>query len=110
VNRGIKQQWLDALRSGDYKQGQGSLRPTPDTYCCLGVLCDLHAKETGNTWDGKGYCTQVLEVPDEVVIWAGLNWCDPRVEFKDKGASLSTLNDDQHLCFREIADVIERSL
>lgn len=34
----IKQKWLDALRSGEYKQGKGRLRDGNGAYCCLGVL------------------------------------------------------------------------
>lgn len=37
--------WIEALRSGKYKQGKGQLKQD-DRYCCLGVLqeitnCDL---------------------------------------------------------------------
>lgn len=32
--------WVAALRSGKYKQGKDRLR-TGDSFCCLGVLCDL---------------------------------------------------------------------
>lgn len=42
----VKDQWLKALRSGDYKQGRRMLRSGKDEYCCLGVLCDLHSKDT----------------------------------------------------------------
>jgi hypothetical protein len=37
----LKQQWVTALRSGKYKQGEGALRDQNDQHCCLGVLCDL---------------------------------------------------------------------
>lgn len=37
----LKQKWLDALRSGKYKQGKGLLRDRNDCFCCLGVLCDV---------------------------------------------------------------------
>jgi hypothetical protein len=56
VNAEVKQQWVDALRSGEYEQTKGRLRRgnpldpedlddgyTPG-YCCLGVLCDLAVK------------------------------------------------------------------
>jgi len=36
----IKQMWVDALRSGDFKQGQGQLLEN-HYYCCLGVLCEI---------------------------------------------------------------------
>jgi hypothetical protein len=36
----LKQKWVDALRSGEYRQSKCGLR-TPDGFCCLGVLCDI---------------------------------------------------------------------
>ena len=44
------QKWVDALRSGEYKQTRGALRGDDEgnepKFCCLGVACDLYAKET----------------------------------------------------------------
>lgn len=36
----LKQRWVDALRSGDYQQGQSYLANN-GSYCCLGVLCEV---------------------------------------------------------------------
>ena len=44
-----KELWIEALRSGQYKQGRCRLRRQSDPYfgahdsnwCCLGVLCDV---------------------------------------------------------------------
>lgn len=39
-----QRKWIDALRSGKYKQGKSNLaRRAGDTieYCCLGVLCEI---------------------------------------------------------------------
>lgn len=33
--------WIAALRSGNYKQGTQYLRRVDDTYCCLGVACEI---------------------------------------------------------------------
>ena len=41
MNAEIKARWLEALRSGKYQQGRYVLRTADNTYCCLGVLCDL---------------------------------------------------------------------
>jgi hypothetical protein len=41
VNKDIKTKWLEALRSGEYKQGQGALQTSDKTFCCLGVLCEV---------------------------------------------------------------------
>ena len=42
----VKAAWLEALRSGQYTQGEGALR-AGDRYCCLGVLCDVYRKDVG---------------------------------------------------------------
>lgn len=42
MNPELKAQWLAALRSGKYEQGQGMLRqPIDGTFCATGVLADL---------------------------------------------------------------------
>lgn len=40
IPKEIRQKWIDALRSGDFKQTSGALRDR-NKYCCLGVLCEL---------------------------------------------------------------------
>jgi hypothetical protein len=45
------QTWITALTSGKYQQGQRRLRPTNDTYCCLGVVCDLFNTSGANVID-----------------------------------------------------------
>lgn len=42
MNKEIKDRWIAALRSGDYKQGKDQLRNFDNRFCCLGVLCDLN--------------------------------------------------------------------
>jgi hypothetical protein len=46
-----KSHWVAALRSGDYKQGTKVLRTVADSYCCLGVLCNL---VDPNGWERSG--------------------------------------------------------
>ena len=49
----LKAKWVEALRSGEYEQGEGALKKG-NSYCCLGVLCSLAEREiTGeNRIDG----------------------------------------------------------
>jgi hypothetical protein len=50
MDQEIKQQWVDALRSGEYSQGRYWLRHgnrENSNHCCLGVLCDLY---DGQLW------------------------------------------------------------
>lgn len=37
----LKAKWVEALRSGKYKQGKDKLRTIDDRFCCLGTLCDV---------------------------------------------------------------------
>ena len=76
----IKEKWVRALRSGEYKQAEQSLRReiTPGTmgYCCLGVLTDLYCKATKTEipdFDRMAF------LPREVVEWADLDSQDPAV-------------------------------
>src|SRR5688572_29009191 len=53
MKKRIKKLWIEALKSGEYSQGKGRLRRQDscfdtdsivDSYCCLGVLCDVLEK------------------------------------------------------------------
>jgi hypothetical protein len=94
----VKKKWLEALRSGDYKQAQGVLGTVskktnePIAYCCLGVLCDIFRRTKANVeklkWEpqtvydfaknkdiltGKNMFAQYEDVPaTTVAIWSGL--------------------------------------
>lgn len=37
----VKQLWVKELRSGKYGQAIGRLKGKGNTYCCLGVLCEI---------------------------------------------------------------------
>src|SRR3954466_4218538 len=45
----VKEKWVAALRSGEYKQGRSYLHSQnpdgEDRFCCLGVLCELAVQE-----------------------------------------------------------------
>lgn len=121
----IRDQWIAALLSGNYKQTQAQLRSVanPDCYCCLGVLTDLYLKDTHQDWmlqagvdeenpDQKHYLchNHYLDIPPEVVEWAGMYERDPVVIYDDHGWGLMGLNDDVGLSFAEIADIIDEQL
>lgn len=117
----IKQRWVSALRSGSYHQGRNFLRREND-YCCLGVLCDLHAQSYSQDWTLYGQLTttqdstplQVFEydgfdsvLPEQVVEWSGLDAQDPIVAHDEGLTSITKLNDLKGLSFEQIADLIE---
>lgn len=125
MNAQIKEAWLTALRSGAYKQGRGQLH-VEDTFCCLGVLCDLHAKDGLGQWIDDGdamykYIGDMQLPPIQVMRWAELPSVNPSID----GTALTNLNDgiegydddaecdvilEEPLSFAEIADLIERYL
>lgn len=113
MKKEIKKKWLRALRSGRYKQGKDYLHKN-NKFCCLGVLCDLYAKEKKVKWRKKvfGECSidySTLYLPDTVQKWAGLEDGNPEIETDESVTSLSVLNDNK-TPFREIANIIEKQL
>lgn len=130
MNERVKKLWLEALRGDEYKQGKGYLKTVRTTvhndqaevieFCCLGVLCDLHAEETSGQWveggrwvEGVGrgvpkYLGECALLPEEVMQWAGLRE-HPRVKVSTIERGLASLNDEGR-SFMEIANYIEESL
>jgi len=141
MKKRIKNKWLKELRSGAYKQGRGvmlKITDEGDEFCCLGVLCDIHARETGNAWcvnqttvsvnsspdsmfSGPRYLEHEMELPQGVVDWAGLDSLDPVVkEVADATGyvhkvMLSDCNDGSEfsgkkMSFNQIANLIDKVL
>jgi hypothetical protein len=106
--------WLAALRSGEYEQVEGGLREQ-DSYCCLGVACEVMRKQTGRgEWvgttfrvEGENSCSVL---PHPVQEWFGLEESNPAVSrgvfAPASEKSLASLNDGGK-SFTEIAAVIE---
>lgn len=125
MDREIGLKWVAALRSGEYKQSMLYLQDCLG-FCCLGVLCDVHAKETGaGHWThsddscGKvrSYITgnQIADdiPPANVLEWAGLIGLDVEVFNEDgepRPIEFVTLNDQKGWSFAQIADAIEARL
>ncbi len=109
----IKKLWVDALRSGEFKQGEGCLKDD-DKFCCLGVLCELYRREEGCEWGTSGrlilsnHDGGAYYLPPVVQAWAGLSEDNPRVN-SAKGAHLAVVNDCGGT-FPEIAGLIEEQL
>jgi hypothetical protein len=124
----VKDRWVNALRSGDYKQGTQCLLSEQGSYCCLGVLCDLYMKESNEevvwetTEDSYGDKTKVGSflgyttiLPETIREWAGLNDQSPYVNYVDMDGEggyfmLSNLNDEHEASFEELAELIEEQL
>jgi len=116
-------QWLAALRSGDYNQGYGCLRhydydnPQDSTYCCLGVLCDI----VDNTkWNASGpYQQDHNYVPPKFILdqlptlFPDFRKISDRTmrhpqQYDDHFLDQLVTTNDQGDSFEKIADLIER--
>ena len=113
MNPQIKQKWVSALRSGDYKQTQNRLH-NEYGFCCLGVLCDLYGKENNVEWEPSthyknAYAFQNMAtiLPRSVMEWVGVEEVNPYVN--GGPFTLGELN-DKGFTFNEIADLIEEHL
>jgi len=123
MNQYVKNKWITALRSGEYKQTGGRLREG-DCYCCLGVLTDLYDKDNQSDhqyWhEEEGYygyhsdgVIAQATLPTSVMKWAGLEETNPTVREERMGKSLTSLaylNDNEELDFNQLADIIEAQL
>lgn len=107
--------WVKALRSGEYKQTRKTLKGRPTFgdrtgtgFCCLGVVCDLAAKDGGAQWEPspygvgkKFYMGEDGNLPRAIGDFLGIQpWVSELVD----------LNDDKKASFKEIADYIEKNI
>jgi hypothetical protein len=91
MNKRLRNRWIGALRSGEYKKGRHNLYAR-GRYCCLGVLCAIQGMDCRSKIDmsvlAKYMC--VIDPPHIAV--------------------LVSLNDAENKTFKQIADYIERVL
>jgi len=122
MNKAIKAQWIEAMLSGDYKQGKSALHYKSGAtgakeFCCLGVLCDLYQKEHPETsnWreidnsstlyfdakDAKGDVELGHNAypPELVLEWADLN---------ERDSSCLAIKNDRGANFGRIAEEIDK--
>lgn len=111
MNKRIKAKWLEALRSGKYKQGRERLRDVNKgtatyEYCCLGVLADCAAMD----WDQR-----FANVDDEVMPLCEMDLLPTNVADRRYGLDLVAQKElaemnDEGATFTVIADWIEQEL
>lgn len=99
MDAAIKAKWLEALRSGEYRQGEGTF-VDEGKHCCLGVLCEVVGKPP-MLKGAKGYGFSNYEAIDGVLE-------------RSPASLLERMNDGvgryRKRTFPEIADWIEEHL
>lgn len=112
-----RDEWLKALRSGEYVQGQRHLFRAHEngicSYCCLGVLSKTQNRLTDDGFDsekradGDALLSKSNPLYEKLDSSGEFPW---GVMFFDEDGrehlSLSSINDDDYT-FAQIADVIE---
>jgi hypothetical protein len=104
----VRDLWVKALKSGEYKQGYGSLRTASDKFCAIGVLVDLAIKdgvemdirEPTDSFPFYMYDGMSARLPDAVKQWAG------NVRF----VPIINMNDGKHNKFVTIAKWIKENI
>lgn len=104
----IAKLWVAALRSGEYMQGRGKLRNVHNEFCCLGVLCNLHAQAhseiAARQEDVELYMGELKVLPTKVRNWAGMASCDGDY---NRGYDTLASDNDMGNTFSRIAQTIE---
>lgn len=114
MNKKIKKLWVEALRSGEYKQGKYKLRSIDDKFCVLGVLCNLHAQKHPEIAAQENkkhkYMGHDADLPSAVADWAGLGDVGGgKVTIGKRKRELWYFNDNG-VSFAKLADAIEKQL
>lgn len=120
LNKAAILEWVEALESGEYQQTTGTLAkyvqglPSPISYCCLGVACDVFKNRLGlKVGEEAEGMTRFLtfnhqndQLPSEVHKFLGLASGDPVVLSDDGACALSYLNDEHGKTFAKIAALL----
>ena len=122
-----RRKWVEALRSGEYEQGQGALpqeRNGTFEYSCLGVACEIsglgefvpRSNPQSNAFNFvvDGDQSQHVVMPDMVQYWLGLpddvqDWLglSDRHGWYDNHTGSLVNSNDFGASFNVIADIIE---
>ena len=112
MNPIIKDMWVKALKSGEFKQGTEFLE-RDGKYCALGILSLLSLVEgqcTYNQVDGLGrFDNKRYTLSYNTLTWAGMDLENFKAEVIYEGelTSIADLN-DRGLSFQKLAQIIER--
>lgn len=114
-----RKKWVEALRSGKYKQGTAYLCRNGQ-YCCLGVACEINTDIvkksmyiSPNDYAIDSYNGAAATLPSELQDILGISpYGELTTEWYHIYAepTLVELNDLRNFTFEEIADVIENNM
>lgn len=109
----LKGKWIEALRSGNYRQGTGLLKCDAEggltRYCCLGVLCELVDPNKFKRRDlgGGRYDYGVHGLSSDVTLPSNVQH---EVGLSDEECNTLAEKNDGGYTFQDIANYIEDNL
>jgi len=110
MKKAIMERWVEALRSGEFKQTKKQLKHGKG-YCCLGVLCRIHAREHNKRFSKNKYLGVSQVLPRKVMNWAKLKDNNSFITVNKSDnpyrETLAECNDRLDYNFDQIADLIE---
>lgn len=118
ANKENIRKWVDALRSGEFKQGSSSnYQPSVNTHCCLGVACAVAVANGASPTEFSGttresHWAQRGGLIKPIREWLGIVEYDPPIAqdgaYAVSKISASYANDVLGWSFSQIADAIEK--
>lgn len=105
MRKKLKNEWIAALRSGEYKQAKNVLHSADGGFCCIGVLADIGLEfdweqdSPKDNWGVDGGCVSMLFDTQLDLLGLGV----------EVARELAGMNDSGNT-FNEIADWIEENL
>lgn len=97
--------WLNALRSGNYTRCNGALHKE-NSFCPLGILCDISKLDNWkkDPYSNKHqYLGEINYLPKEVREWAGIS----HNEYVALSSYILCFNDSLKTPLLEVADFLE---
>ena len=91
----LQEKWVEALESGEYKQGKTYLRDSEDKYCCLGVACEVMGVEKTYIGDTVRFGNCLVTLSERLMNKLGIEKQSHFIVMNDSGKS-----------FKEIAQYI----
>lgn len=98
--------WIDALRSGKYKQGRYFLCNVDDEYCCLGVAAEVLGAKKQRAGRNTAYTFKTDDASSTQII----SHLFPDVISEPLEKELAHKNDADGYTFVQIADYIEAEI
>lgn len=114
LNPEFKEKWIEALKSGKYKQGKGKLRSNKEYYCCLGVACKIEG--IPDVFLDTNVSNDYISTLPSEIITINLKPLNEGYTYSETVKTLVDMNDGNdesgisRKSFNEIADWIEENL